>query len=94
LQLDTVNHIAQRGDRAIPLSATEYALLECLMRHPNQTLTRTQIREHVWDLDFMGKSNVIDVYVGYLRRKIDDSAAIKLIHTIRGVGYRVGLING
>jgi DNA-binding response OmpR family regulator len=94
LQLDTVNHIAQRGDRAISLSATEYALLECLMRHPNQTLTRTQIREHVWDLDFVGKSNVIDVYVGYLRRKIDDSAAIKLIHTIRGVGYRVGVING
>ncbi len=94
LRLDTVNHVAHRGDQAIALSAKEYALLECLMRHPNQTLTRTQIGEHVWDLDFTGQSNVIDVYVGYLRRKIDDRAAVKLIHTIRGVGYRVGVIDG
>lgn len=94
LWLDTVNHVARRDGQTIALSAKEYAILECLMRHPNQTLTRTQIGEHVWDMDFTGQSNVIDVYVGYLRRKIDDSALTKLIHTIRGVGYRVGVIHG
>jgi DNA-binding response OmpR family regulator len=59
------------------------------MRHPNQVLTRTQIGEHVWNFDFYNESNVVDVYIGYLRRKIDQGSEIQLIHTVRGVGYRL-----
>jgi DNA-binding response OmpR family regulator len=85
LQMDTAARQVRRGGALIDLSPREYAILEYLMRHPNQVLTRAQIGEHVWNLDFYNESNVVDVYVGYLRRKLDQSG--DLIHTIRGVGY-------
>lgn len=89
LEMDTVTREVRRGGRLIELSPREYAVLEYLMRHPNQVLTRTQIGEHVWNFDFYNESNVIDVYIGYLRRKIDRENDISLIHTVRGVGYRI-----
>jgi DNA-binding response OmpR family regulator len=89
LTLDTSTREVHRGDRAIELTPREYGMLEYLMRHPNQVLTRTQIGEHVWNLDFYHESNVIDVYVGYLRRKISLEDEAPLIHTVRGVGYRM-----
>lgn len=87
LEMDTVVHQVRRQNRPIELSPREYAVLEYLMRHPNQVLTRTQIGEHVWNFDFYNESNVVDVYIGYLRRKIDRAGDAPLIHTIRGVGY-------
>jgi heavy metal response regulator len=90
LMLDTVTHRATRAGQIIELTAREYALLEFLMRHPRQVLSRTQIAEHVWDYDFFSTSNVVDVYVGYLRRKIDRDFDLKLIQTVRGAGYKIG----
>jgi DNA-binding response OmpR family regulator len=89
LEMDTARREVRRGERPIALSPREYAVLEYLLRHPNQVLTRTQIGEHVWNFDFYNESNVVDVYVGYLRRKIDRSSEVPLIHTVRGVGYRL-----
>ena len=89
LALDTLTHRATRGGRAIELTAREYALLEFLMRHPGQVLSRTQIAEHVWDYDFFSTSNVVDVYIRYLRRKIDLDSDVKLIKTVRGAGYKI-----
>jgi heavy metal response regulator len=89
LVLDTVTHRATRAGQVIELTAREYALLEFLMRHPRQVLSRTQIAEHVWDYDFFSTSNVVDVYVGYLRRKIDRDFYVKLIQTVRGAGYKI-----
>ncbi|HET7377219.1 MAG TPA: response regulator transcription factor [Anaerolineae bacterium] len=89
LVLNTLTHMAQRGDRRIELTTKEYNLLEYLMRNPNRVLTRTQIAEHVWNLDFVSESNLVDVYVRYLRRKIDDESNQKLIKTIRGSGYLI-----
>ncbi len=89
LTLNTLNHTAQRADRRIELTTKEYNLLEYLMRNPNRILTRTQIAEHVWNLDFVSESNLVDVYVRYLRRKIDDESDQKLIKTIRGSGYLI-----
>jgi len=89
LVLDLVSHQAMRGGRTIELTAKEFALLEFLMRHPNQTLSRTVIAEHVWDYDFYNQSNVVDVYIRYLRKKIDDPFNLKLIQTVRGMGYRL-----
>lgn len=89
LTMDTAKRVVQRNGRPIELSPREYAVLEYLMRHPHQVLTRTQIGEHVWNFDFYNESNVVDVYIGYLRRKIDKGSAPPLIHTIRGVGYRI-----
>ena len=91
LELDTASRKVSRGGKNIRLSAREFSLLEYLMRHANQVLTRTQIGEHVWNIDFYNESNTIDVYIGYLRRKIDKEAMRKLIHTVRGVGYQLGL---
>ena len=76
-----------RGGREISLSAKEFAVLECLMRNRGAVLTRSQLESHVWDYDFEGGSNIIDVYVRYLRKKIDEPFEKKLIHTVRGVGY-------
>lgn len=90
LTLDTVTHAVRRGDQPITLTTKEYSLLEFLMRHPNQTLTRTAIAEHVWNYDFDNVSNLIDVHIFGLRRKLDDAYPIKLLHTVRGVGYRLG----
>jgi heavy metal response regulator len=87
LEMDTATRQVRRGKRLIDLSPREYALLEYLMRHPNQVLTRTQIGEHIWNFDFYHESNVVDVYIGYLRRKIDKSSDCPLIQTVRGVGY-------
>jgi len=89
LVLDVQSHQATRGGRPIELTGREYALLEFLMRHPGQVLSRTQIAEHVWNFDFFSSSNVVDVYIRYLRRKIDQGFDEKLIHTIRGAGYRI-----
>jgi heavy metal response regulator len=89
LEMDTASREVRRGDRLIELSPREYAVLEYLMRHPNQVLTRTQIGEHVWNFDFFHESNVVDVYIGYLRRKVDKGSDCPLIHTVRGVGYRL-----
>jgi heavy metal response regulator len=89
LVLDTVTHRATRAGQVIELTAREYALLEFLMRHPRQVLSRTQIAEHVWDYGFYSTSNVVDVYIGYLRSKIDKAFDVKLIQTVRGAGYKI-----
>lgn len=89
LEMDTAKRIVRRNGRPIEFSPREYAVLEYLMRHPNQVLTRTQIGEHVWNFDFYNESNVVDVYIGYLRRKIGKGSDQPLIRTIRGVGYRI-----
>ncbi len=89
LLLDTLTHRATRGGQVIELTAREYALLELLMRHPGQVLSRTQIAEHVWNYDFFTTSNVVDVYIRYLRRKIDKGFEVKLLQTVRGVGYKI-----
>ncbi len=89
LEMNTAKREVRRNGRFIEISPREYAVLEYLMRHPNQVLTRTQIGEHVWNFDFYNESNVVDVYIGYLRRKISNNDDISLIQTIRGVGYRI-----
>jgi heavy metal response regulator len=89
LAMDTARREVRRGGRLIELSPREFTLLEYLMRHPGQVLTRTQITEHVWNFDFFSDSNVVDVYIGYLRRKIDRGFDRPLLHTVRGVGYRL-----
>jgi DNA-binding response OmpR family regulator len=89
LSLDLVRHEAQRAGRVIELTAKEFALLEFLMRHPGQVLTRTQIVDHVWRYDFDALSNVVDIYIHYLRDKIDRGFSHPLIKTVRGVGYRI-----
>jgi len=89
LVLDTIAHRADRDGKVIELTAREYALLEFLMRHPGQVLSRTRIAEHVWNYDFYSTSNVVDVYIRYLRRKVDKGFDEKLIKTVRGVGYKI-----
>lgn len=89
LTLDTLTRRVKRGSKLIELTSKEYAVLECLMREPERVLTRTQIAEHVWNYDVYNQSNVVDVYIKNLRRKIDDGFDSKLIHTIRGAGYRL-----
>jgi DNA-binding response OmpR family regulator len=89
LEMDTPRHDVRRAGQRIELSPREFELLEFLMRHPDQVLSRTQIAEHVWNFDFYSESNVVDVYIGYLRRKMDRGFAYPLIHTVRGVGYRL-----
>jgi DNA-binding response OmpR family regulator len=87
LTLDPLRREAVRGGRRIDLTTREYALLEYFMRNAGRVLTRPMLAEHVWGLDFDAESNVIDVYVGYLRRKIDRDGERRLFHTIRGAGY-------
>lgn len=89
LEMDTRKHEARRAGTSLDLTPREFSLLELLLRHPNQVLTRTQILEHVWNFDFYGDTNVIDVYIGYLRRKVDQGFSPPLIHTVRGIGYRM-----
>ena len=88
MSLDPVARKAVRGSKTISLSATEFSLLEYLMRNTGRVLTRLQILEHVWQYDFDGNDNVLDVYISYLRNKIDKGRA-PLIHTVRGVGFRM-----
>jgi heavy metal response regulator len=87
LTLDPARRVVSRGAERIDLSTKEFALLDYFMRNPGRVLTRTMIAEHVWDYDFDPMSNIIDVYVNYLRKKIDTGREPKLIHTVRGVGY-------
>ena len=87
LRIDIASRKVERCGQAIDLTAKEFALLEYMARRAGQVVTRTMISEHVWDIDFDTLSNVIDVYIRYLRRKIDDPFEHKLIHTRRGVGY-------
>jgi DNA-binding response OmpR family regulator len=89
LTLDTLTRRVERANRPIELAAKEYAVLECLMRDSGRVVTRTMIAEHVWSYDVYNQSNVVDVYIRNLRRKIDDPHEVKLIHTIRGQGYRL-----
>ena len=87
LELDQLTHKVTRAGREIELTATEYALLEYLMLNANQVVTRTMISEHVWDQDFDSFSNVINVYVNYVRKKVDTGFSKILIQSIRGTGY-------
>lgn len=87
LRLDPVTHRVWRDNTEIDLTSKEYALLEYFLRNANQVLTRTMIAEHVWDYTFDSFTNIIDVYVNYLRKKVDRNYDKKLIHTVRGVGY-------
>lgn len=89
ITLDTITHEVKRGNRSITLSSKEYALLEFLMYHPHQVLSRTMIAEHVWDVDAEHLSNVIDVYIRYLRNKLSPDGEPDVIHTIRGSGYQL-----
>lgn len=87
LRMDTVAHTVMRGERAIQLTAKEYALLEYFMRNAGQVLTRAQITDHVWNYECGFETNLVDVYVRYLRGKIDSDEATKLLQTVRGMGY-------
>ncbi|MCW5877016.1 MAG: response regulator transcription factor [Anaerolineales bacterium] len=87
LELDTGTRRAQRGDRVIDLTAKEYELLELFMRNPRQVLTREMIYDEVWGYDFGGESNIIEVYIRYLRQKIEEENEPRLLHTVRGMGY-------
>jgi two-component system OmpR family response regulator len=89
LTLDPATRDVRRDGREIALTATEFALLECLMRSPGQVLSRTQIIDRVWDMTFDRDSNVVDVYVGYLRNKVDRPFGRQTIRTVRGAGYRL-----
>ena len=91
LTLDPAARKATRGGKSILLSATEYTLLEYLLRNAGRVLTRSMILEHVWQYDFEGRDNVVDVYISYLRSKIDKGRHPTLIHTVRGVGFRMGV---
>ncbi|HYT78450.1 MAG TPA: response regulator transcription factor [Actinomycetota bacterium] len=89
LTLDPATKMVRRGDQTIGLTPKEFSLLEYFMRHPGEALTRTQILEHVWDFAFEGDSNVVEVYVRYLREKIDRPFGRNSLETVRGVGYRL-----
>ncbi|HVU67112.1 MAG TPA: response regulator transcription factor [Ktedonobacteraceae bacterium] len=89
LVLNLVRHEARRGARVINLTSKEFALLEFLMRHPRQVLTRTQIIDHVWRYDLEASYKIVDIYIHYLRDKIDQGFSHELIKTIRGVGYKI-----
>lgn len=87
LVLDTASHTVTRAGRSISLTSREYMLLEYLLRNKGVVVTREQIEQNLFNYDYMGASNMVDVYIRYLRRKLDDGDATRLIHTVRGVGY-------
>ena len=89
LTLDTLTRQVWRGQRPVELTTKEYVILEYFMRHPNAVVTRTMIEEHAWDYDFDSLSNLVDVYIRRLRRKIDNEGEDSLIQTVRGAGYRL-----
>jgi DNA-binding response OmpR family regulator len=89
LTLDPANHLVKRGGQELELTTKEFALLEYFMRNPNRLITREMAESHIWNYDFEGTSNVIDVYIRRLRRKIDDPFEPKLFETVRGSGYRL-----
>jgi DNA-binding response OmpR family regulator len=90
LELDRVAHQVRRKERAVELTSKEFSLLEYLMVNAGRVLSRTMIVEHVWDQSFEGLTNIVDVYIRQLRKKIDDAHEQKLIRTVRGVGYSIG----
>ncbi len=90
LVMNLVQRVVRRGERKIELTPKEFALLEYLMRNAGRAVSRPMIIEHVWNFSFDTMTNVVDVYVNYLRKKVDEGMEQKLIHTVRGVGYRVG----
>ena len=87
LTVDCDQRVARRGGKEIILSSKEFALLEYLIMNKNVVLSREKILEHIWDYDYNGSSNMIDVYIRYLRKKVDQGFERKLIHTVRGAGY-------
>lgn len=87
LSLDTVSHAVTRAGQPINLSAKEYAILEYLLRNKGAVLSRAQLENHIWNYDYSGGSNVVDVYIAYLRKKVDNPFDKKLIHTVRGAGW-------
>lgn len=89
LTLDLVRHEARRGGRGVELTPKEFALLEYLMRNPGRALTRTQLLDHVWGYDAETASNVVDIYIHYLRTKVEVEGEPQLIRTVRGVGYSI-----
>lgn len=89
LVLDPEGHTVRRGERAIKLTAKEFALLHYMMRHPGKVLSRTRLLSQVWGYSFEPGTKVVDVYIRYLRKKIDEGEAVPLIHTVRGVGYKI-----
>ncbi|MCL4359835.1 response regulator transcription factor [Patescibacteria group bacterium] len=90
LEVNPLEHTVRRTGRTISLTPKEFAVLELLMRHKDEAVTRTMITEHVWDYNFDSFSNVVDVFVSTLRKKIDRGSVKKLIHTVHGVGYKIG----
>lgn len=89
LILDPIKHTAERGGKPISLTPKEFAVLELLLRRKNEVVSRTMIIEHVWDYNFDSMSNVVDVFIASIRRKVDKSSKVKLIHTLHGVGYKI-----
>lgn len=89
LELDPAKHLVKQNGRTIDLSAKEFAILEYLLRNKNQVITRTMILEHVWDYNFDPSSNIVDVFITHLRKKIDNGDKEKLIQTIHGVGFKL-----
>jgi DNA-binding response OmpR family regulator len=89
LHLDPARHICRRGDAEIELTSRQFSLLEFLMNHAGEVVSKTQILEHVWDYAFDGGPNIVEVYVGYLRRKVDIPFGRHAIETVRGAGYRL-----
>jgi DNA-binding response OmpR family regulator len=89
LEVDTVSHEVRRAGRTIDVTSKEYSILEYFVRNRNRVLSRTQIAEHVWSYDFVAMSNVVDVYVAYLRRKLGDVGERRLLRTVRGTGYQL-----
>jgi two-component system, OmpR family, response regulator len=89
LQVDPASHAVTRAGEPVELTAREFGVLEYLARRPGDVVTRTELLDHVWDENFYGSTNVVDVYVGYLRAKLERPFGRKLIHTVRGVGYRL-----
>jgi DNA-binding response OmpR family regulator len=87
LEIDRLSQNVKRAGKKIELTAKEYSLLEYLATHPGRVFSRTMIIEHVWDQSFQGLTNIVDVYVRHLREKVDDAFPVKLLHTMRGVGY-------
>jgi DNA-binding response OmpR family regulator len=93
VELDLYARVVKRGEHTVELSNKEFALLEYMMRNPNRVLSRTQIGEKIWDMNFEAGSNVVDVYVSSLRKKMDRGFVRELIHTVKGVGYRFGVMD-
>ena len=89
LALDPATHMAERGGQIVQLTAKEFSLLEYFMRNADRMISRQMVEDHVWDYDFVSGSNVVDVYIRRLRRKIDEPFEVKLIETVRGAGYRL-----